>query len=119
MASYDEFVRAAQNEGLYEQFSPYDLQLAQANPDLGMSILGFKIGYRDAPDDETRSYFNTQANMSRSTAYDTTGGAVSSYTAGPHGSDYYMIPNASNNGNPSGSMVITAVFRSASSLCSS
>ena len=56
--TYDDFVRAANNAGLYNQFSAYDLNLAQANPDIGMGLLSAKQQWNSATDDAGRAAAN-------------------------------------------------------------
>ena len=40
--TYDDFVKAANQKGLFQEFSQADLQTAQRYPEFGMSILGLK-----------------------------------------------------------------------------
>lgn len=99
MATYDEFLNAARNANLYDQFSAYDLQLAQANPDIGFGLLQAKNDWRQSADEAGRSAANQRAEALRSNAYNTAG--ITSYTGGSWGMEYNPIYN----GNPTGSMV--------------
>lgn len=73
--SYDDFVKAANNAGLWNQFSQADLSTARENPNFGMSILGLKQEYGSAATDEQRRQINDQANALRSSYGNYTGGA--------------------------------------------
>jgi hypothetical protein len=73
--TYKQFEDAAKKEGLYEQFGAADLAEARNDPDFGMSILGAKVGYRDAQTDEDREKWRQSAEDSRrSKGYTTTDG---------------------------------------------
>lgn len=105
--TYDDFIKAANNAGLYNQFSAYDLSLAQANPDVGMGLLSAKQAWNRATDDAGRSAANQQAEQLRLSAgsYGQT-----PYTAGSWGLEYNPLTNGSaynptSVGNPTGSMV--------------
>lgn len=80
--TYDDFLKKANSEGLYNQFSDADLKLAQSNPDVGMSILSYKMDYRDAPTDEARALANAGANKERAD--------YGNYKGGDKGSRYYI-----------------------------
>ena len=53
--TYEQFKKAAQDSGLLSQFSQADLNLAQKNPDAGMSILKGKQDFQNATTDEARA----------------------------------------------------------------
>ena len=78
--SYDDFVKAANNAGLYNQFSQADLSTAQKNPEFGQSMLSLKQSYASAATDEQRRQINDQANQLRS--------SYGNYTGGTDGSKY-------------------------------
>lgn len=80
--TYDEFLKKAVSSGLYTSFSQGDLRLAQANPDAGMSILSYKLDYKNASTDEARALANAGAEKIRST--------YGGYTAGAAGDGYYL-----------------------------
>jgi hypothetical protein len=63
--TYDQFRQNAQNSGLLGEFSQADLQMAQRNPDFGMSILKYKQDYHNATTDEARALANQNAEMVR------------------------------------------------------
>lgn len=79
--TYDDFVKAATDAGLMEQFSPYDLSLAQMYPEAGLSILSLKQDYGNATTDEQRILINEAANQVRN--------SFGAYTGGRDGSKYY------------------------------
>lgn len=64
--NYKQFEQAAKNAGLYNQFSSADLNLAQKNPDAGMSILKYKQDYAKATTDQERRLANSGAEGVRS-----------------------------------------------------
>ena len=66
-----------------EQFSPYDLALAQAHPEAGLSLLSLKQDYGAATTAEQRALANEAANQIRA--------SYGSYTGGTDGSKYYAI----------------------------
>lgn len=106
--TYNEFEDFARRAGLYDQFSPYDLELAQANPDLGVALVNAKNDWNTATSDAARSAANQRAEAIRSNAYNTAG--ITSYTGGSWGAEYNPITNGSAynptfNGNPTGSML--------------
>jgi hypothetical protein len=75
--SYQHFLDEANRAGLLSQFSRYDLDTAQRNPDFGLSILGLKKDYATATP-EQRLLINEQANRLRSSYGNYTGGATGS-----------------------------------------
>lgn len=81
--TYDDFERAANAAGLLEQFSQYDLDLARAHPEAGLSLLSLKQDYAKAATDEARALANEAANQVRS--------SYGSYTGGSDGSKYYAM----------------------------
>ena len=106
--TYEQFEDAARRSNLYNQFSPYDLELARANPDVGMGLLSAKNDWNQATDDAARSAANARAESLRSNAYNSAG--ITSYTGGTWGNEYNPFGNGSAynptfNGNPTGSML--------------
>lgn len=89
--TYSQFLDAANNSGLYGQFSAYDLELAQANPDIGMGLLSAKQDWNSATTDAARAAANARAESLRSNAYNTAG--ITSYTGGSRGNEYNPIAN--------------------------
>ena len=86
--TYDEFQRELTNSGLGSEFSSADLQLAQQNPDAGMSILKYKRAYHNAPTPEQRALANLGAEGIRS--------SYGNYTGGGAGSQFYLDPLSPN-----------------------
>ncbi len=84
--TYEDFERAARSAGLYNQFSPYDLQLAKANPDVGFGILSAKQSWNSASDDAGRAAANQRAESLRSNAKTSAG--LTNYTGGSWGLEY-------------------------------
>lgn len=80
--TYDQFRQNAQNSGLLGEFSQADLQMAQRNPDFGMSILKYKQDYHNATTDEARALSNQNAENLRS--------SWGSYTGGGDGGSFTM-----------------------------
>ncbi len=80
--SYEDFVSAAEREGLLGSFSEADLQLARNRPEVGMSLLSYKIDYNNAPSDEARALANAGAERLRA--------SYGGYTAGEAGSGYHL-----------------------------
>lgn len=80
--TYDEFQSALNASGLAGQFSATDMKLAQTNPDAGMSILQYKLDYKNATTDEARALANLGAESVRS--------GYGEYTAGSDGSGFYV-----------------------------
>lgn len=80
--SYKDFVRSAQEAGLWESFSEADLRLAQASPEAGMSILSYKKDYAQARTEEARALANAGAERIRA--------SYGGYTGGSDGTGYYL-----------------------------
>lgn len=78
--TYDDFYNAANSAGMLGQFSQYDLDLAQAHPEAGLSLLTLKQDYAKAGTDEQRALINEAANQIRS--------SYGNYTAGTDGLGY-------------------------------
>lgn len=86
--TYDDFVKAANQKGLFQEFSQADLQTAQRYPEFGMSILGLKEDIHKATTPEAKLLANEMANRLRS--------GYGGYTGGKYGADYISdgkIPN--------------------------
>ena len=86
--TYDDFVKAANQKGLFQEFSQADLQTAQRYPEFGMSILGLKEDIHKATTPEAKLLANEMANRLRS--------SYGGYTGGKYGADYISdgkIPN--------------------------
>ena len=86
--TYDDFLKAAQESGLYGNFSQYDLSLAQQNPAAGMEILAAKQAWSRATTEQERLQANAAAEQVRS--------RYGSYLGGRDGSEYN--PFGSNGG---------------------
>lgn len=80
--TYEQFRKNAQNSGLLGEFSQADLQMAQRNPDFGMSILQYKKDYHNASTDEARALANQNAENLRQ--------SWGSYTGGDNGNRFTM-----------------------------
>lgn len=80
--TFEEFKRAAEQAGLYGQFSEADLKLAAANPDAGMSILQYKQDAAKAKSPEALAAANAGAESVRK--------SFGGYTGGSDGTGYYM-----------------------------
>ena len=89
--TYDDFKKAAQDAGLLDKFSTDDLDLAQRNPDAGMSILGYKKDFGAATTDDQRALANAGANNVRQKYGYATGGTTISM-ATPAKSTGYISP---------------------------
>ena len=92
--TYNQFLDAANSSGLYNKFSAYDLELAQANPDIGMGLLSAKQDWERANtsgDSAAKAAANARAEALRSNAYNTAG--ITSYTGGSWGNEYNPIAN--------------------------
>ena len=63
--TYDDFVSAANNAGLLDQFSADDLKITQTNPEFGLSLLSLKQSYNNAQTDEQRLLATEAANQLR------------------------------------------------------
>lgn len=88
--TYDDFLSKARASGLLGSFSQADLTLAQKDPDAGMSILSYKMDYKNASTDEARALANAGAEKIRST--------YGGYTAGIAGDGYYLNEGLSEDG---------------------
>lgn len=82
--TYEDFQKAMNDNNLNGNFSDADLKLAQTNPDAGMSILQYKLDYRNATTDEMRALANSGAEGVRS--------GYGNYTGGKTGGGYYIDP---------------------------
>ena len=82
--TYDDFRKNAQNSGLLGEFSTADLQMAQKDPDFGMSILKYKQDYHNATTDEGRALANLNAENLRK--------SWGSYSGGQDGGSFAMDP---------------------------
>ena len=72
--TYDDFVKKANEAGMINQFSSYDLDLARQYPEFGLSMLGLKQSYAGAGSEQERMLINEQANQLRSSYGNYTGG---------------------------------------------
>lgn len=86
MATYtlDDFLKAAKEQGWSSGngFSTADWNLAQQNPDAGMTILNAKKGYGSATTDAERAQYNQIAENARS--------QYGGYTGGEDGTSFYL-----------------------------
>ncbi len=73
--TYEDFVKKAQESGVYGQFSEADLALAKQNADVGMSLVDGKVRYAAATTDEERAAINQEMEALRSSYGGYTGGA--------------------------------------------
>ena len=82
MATYnwDQVKKAINDNGLF--FSDADMALAQKNPDAGMSLVNYKLDYKNASTDDQRALANAGAEKIRSD--------YGGYTAGGRGDGYYL-----------------------------
>lgn len=82
MATYnwDQVQKAINDNGLF--FSDADMALAQKNPDAGMSLVNYKLDYKNASTDDQRALANAGAEKIRSD--------YGGYTAGGRGDGYYL-----------------------------
>lgn len=80
--TYDEFRKAAESSGLLGEFSQADLNLAQRNPDAGMSLLKYKQDWHSATTDEARALANQGAESIRS--------SYGNYTGGGNGGSFHL-----------------------------
>lgn len=87
--TYDQFRKAAQDSGLWGQFSQADLLTAQQTPDFGMSILKTKQDYQNATTDEARAAAHRQADALRS--------SWGGYTGGGDGGSFVLDPMSPRN----------------------
>ena len=81
--TYDDFISAANQAGLLQEFSQADLDTAQRYPEFGMSILGLKQDIHKATTPEAKLLANEAANQLRS--------SYGGYTGGPKGADYVSV----------------------------
>lgn len=88
--TYNDFIKKAEETGLLHSFSQSDLRLAERDPDAGMSILSYKMDYKNASTDEARALANAGAEKIRST--------YGGYTAGIAGDGYYLNEGLSEDG---------------------
>ena len=72
--TYDDFVKKAQQAGMIDQFSSYDLDLARQYPEFGLSMLSLKQNYAGANTEQARLLANEEANRLRSSYGNYTGG---------------------------------------------
>lgn len=79
--TYDDFEKAATAAGLLGNFSQYDLDLARAHPEAGLSLLSLKQDWNNATTAEAKMLANEAANQIRS--------SYGAYTGGKDGSKYY------------------------------
>ena len=80
--TYEQFKKAAQDSGLLSQFSQADLNLAQKNPDAGMSILKGKQDFQNATTDEARALAHQRVEDIRS--------SYGNYSGGANGASFYL-----------------------------
>lgn len=80
--TYEDFIRAAEESGMANQFSEADMALARQNPDAGMTLLSYKRDYMNAATPEARALANQGAERVRSEQ----GG----YTGGVTGGSFYL-----------------------------
>ena len=81
--TYDDFISAANQAGLLQEFSQADLDTAQRYPEFGMSILGLKQDIHKATTPEAKLLANEAANQLRA--------SYGGYTGGPKGADYVSV----------------------------
>ena len=65
MATYQDFLDAANKNNVLSQFSSYDLDLAQKYPEFGLGMVTLKNNYANATTAEQRAMYNTMANELR------------------------------------------------------
>ena len=82
--TFEDFQKAMQSSNLTGNFSDADLRLAQTNPDTAMSILKYKLDYRNATTDEMRALANAGAEGVRS--------SYGGYKGGGDGGSFYLDP---------------------------
>lgn len=82
--TFDDFMKAMQDNGLTNNFSDADIRLAQKNPDAGMSILNYKLDVKNAKTPEQIAMANAGAEQIRS--------SYGGYTAGSRGEGFYLNP---------------------------
>jgi len=81
MNTYRDFLKKVKETGMLDSFSKYDMDLARKDPDAGMSILNYKLDYKNAATDEEREAANKGAEALRYEA--------GNYFGGKDGSSYY------------------------------
>lgn len=86
--TYEDFRKAAESSGLLGSFSQADLNLAQKNPDAGMSILTAKKDWMNATTEEAKALANQRAEEIRS--------SFGEYTGGTDGSGFTLTPLSPN-----------------------
>lgn len=82
--TYEDFMKAVEDNGLQKNFSAADLKLAQKNPDAGMSILKYKLDVKNATTPEQIAIANAGAEQIRS--------SYGGYTGGKNGGGFYLNP---------------------------
>lgn len=97
--TYDNFVSAANEAGLMNQFSKQDLQIAQRNPEFGISLLGLLKDNAGASTAEQRLLATEAANQLRKSygVYNTGNLGESSAYAGSYGSQINDLMEKINN----------------------
>ena len=81
--TYADFETAAKKSGYYDRFSDYDRTLAKAYPEVGLTLLQYKMDYDAAETDEGRRSANRRANILR--------GYYGGYSGGVDGSGYFSV----------------------------
>ena len=81
--TYADFENAAKQSGYYDRFSDYDKDLAREYPEVGLTLLQYKMDYDAADSDEGRKKANRKANILR--------GLYGGYSGGADGSRYYGL----------------------------
>lgn len=81
--TYADFENAAKKSGYFDRFSDYDRRLAQDYPEVGLTLLQYKMDYDAADTEEGRKNANRRANVLR--------GFYGGYTGGRDGSKYYGL----------------------------
>ena len=81
--TYADFENAAKQSGYYDRFSDYDRNLAREYPEVGLTLLQYKMDYDAADSDEGRKNANRRANILR--------GFYGGYSGGTDGSGYYGL----------------------------
>ncbi|NLV51402.1 MAG: hypothetical protein GXY20_12005 [Clostridiales bacterium] len=79
--TYDEFEKKARESGIYDQFSQADLKLSQKYPEFGMSMLRYKLDYKNAETSDARALIHSEAEALRQ--------RYGYYSGGADGSGYY------------------------------
>lgn len=81
--TYADFEKAAKDSGYYDRFSEYDRRLAQQYPEVGLTLLQYKMDYDAADTEAGRKDANQKANRLR--------GLYGGYSGGADGSKYYTL----------------------------